>query len=93
MRMAKMRWRGPARLLPLVLLACCFVGLCLASGFADESVETVYGTVKGFKDGETIKYLGVPFAKPPVNALRFEAAQEPDPWNGTLEATDYGPGE
>jgi carboxylesterase type B len=92
MRMAKMRWRGPARLLPLVLLACCFVGLCLASGFADESVETVYGTVKGFKDGETIKYLGQPFAKPPVNALRFEAAQEPDPWNGTLEATDYGPG-
>merc|ERR1712057_120062 len=96
-KMTMMRWRGPAaapapapaRLLSLaVLLACCFVGLFLA----DESVETVYGTVKGFQDGETIKYLGVPFAKPPVDALRFETAQEPDPWNGNLEATDYGPG-
>ena len=32
---------------------------------------------------------GIPFAKPPVNNLRWKATQEANSWSGRLEATDF----
>lgn len=56
-----------------------------------KEVETTYGAVRGFQDGQTMKFLGVPYASPPVDELRFEAAEEPESWHGTvLDATSYG---
>ena len=46
------------------------------------AVETLLGS-----DRRTvIQFLGVPYARPPIGSLRFEAAQEAD-WTGTWDAT------
>ncbi|XP_032413700.1 thyroglobulin isoform X1 [Xiphophorus hellerii] len=57
-----------------------------------------HGTLQGFametavgSDRRTvIRFLGVPFARPPIGALRFEAAQPAD-WTGTWDATEPRP--
>ncbi|MBR9981236.1 MAG: carboxylesterase family protein, partial [Desulfatitalea sp.] len=35
-----------------------------------------------------VVYYGIPFAEPPVDALRWKAPQDPAPWSGTLAATE-----
>lgn len=35
-------------------------------------------------------FLGVPFAAPPVNDLRFEPPQDPEPWSGVRSAIKHG---
>ena len=40
----------------------------------------------------TIEALNVPFAQPPIGDLRFRRPRAPLPWNGTRDATQYGPG-
>ena len=51
------------------------------------TVSTQYGKVNGFESNGLNKWFGIPFAKPPVGELRFRRAQEPDPWEGTLECS------
>ncbi|XP_035456387.2 juvenile hormone esterase [Spodoptera frugiperda] len=58
-------------------------------------VQVSQGILKG-KVAETVfgkKYYsfeGIPYAKPPVGELRFRDPQEPEHWNGTLDATRPG---
>ena len=53
---------------------------------------TRLGTVIGSeRDGLRI-FRGVPFAAPPLGALRFEAPQPPLPWREPLVAQAFGPG-
>lgn len=49
--------------------------------------------VVGYRDARTFRFLGLPFAAPPVGDLRFAAAQPAKPGApGTLmQATQYGP--
>jgi para-nitrobenzyl esterase len=54
-------------------------------------VETTSGAVSGSARGAHIAYLGIPFAKPPLGALRFRPPQAPEPWPGTREACAFGP--
>lgn len=55
-------------------------------------VRTTSGLVEGrWQNACSAAYLGIPFAKAPVGALRF-AAPEPYPaWEGIRQAVDYGP--
>lgn len=53
-------------------------------------VETACGALSGRRDGEVIAFLGVPYAKPPTDALRFRAPQPCEPWLGVREATSVG---
>ncbi|XP_067396187.1 fatty acyl-CoA hydrolase precursor, medium chain-like isoform X2 [Emydura macquarii macquarii] len=60
-------------------------------------VVTKYGrlqgkqvTVKG-TDRLTNVFLGIPFAKPPVGALRFSPPQPAEPWIGMRDATSFPP--
>ncbi|XP_055885926.1 carboxylesterase 4A-like [Biomphalaria glabrata] len=58
--------------------------------------QTSYGTVRGFVDvikgrQKVEKYLGVPYAKPPVENLRFEAPEPPDTWAGVRTAYELSP--
>ncbi|MFD3548237.1 carboxylesterase/lipase family protein [Streptomyces sp. NPDC058655] len=55
-------------------------------------VRTGYGTVEGRSgaDGSAV-FLGVPYAAPPVGALRFAAPAPPAAWDGVRDAGAYGP--
>lgn len=56
----------------------------------DPIVVTKYGAVKGFEDeNRTWTWKSIPYAKPPVGALRWKAPRDPDPWNNILEETEY----
>ncbi|MEU5365175.1 carboxylesterase family protein [Streptomyces sp. NPDC005925] len=54
-------------------------------------VRTVHGAVRGERRATGVRFLGVPYALPPVGALRFAAPVPPEPWRGTRDATAYGP--
>ena len=51
---------------------------------------TRYGKLRGRQDKRFYAFLGVPFAKAPTGALRWKAPVAPDPWEGVLDATEYG---
>ncbi len=53
-------------------------------------IKTIYGDVEGLTDGKVSKWLGIPFAKPPIGELRFHRAQEPDGWDGVKPCKKYG---
>ena len=36
-------------------------------------------------------WRGIPFARPPVGERRWRAPRPPEPWQGDLEALDFGP--
>jgi len=70
------------------LVAGCVVLLsqmpCAAHGRADVERDTRFGKVVGIDDTDrtgTLAWKGVPFARPPVGALRWKAPVDPDRWN------------
>ena len=51
--------------------------------------KTKKGLINGIqKDGYHL-FLGIPYAKPPVGALRWRPPQEMDSWEGTYSATQF----
>ncbi|MGO2746124.1 carboxylesterase/lipase family protein [Microbacterium sp.] len=56
----------------------------------DPIVQTARGPVRVLERADSLAFLGIPFAKPPVGELRFAAPVPPDPWTETLDATEYG---
>ncbi len=54
------------------------------------NVTTVYGNVKGVSDkGNTWCWRGIPYAVPPVGALRWKAPVDPAPWTGIRSARKF----
>jgi para-nitrobenzyl esterase len=56
--------------------------------------DTAYGKVEGVDDqarSGTYFWKGVPFARPPVGALRWRAPLEPEPWSTPLQTKTFGP--
>ena len=64
----------------------------------DPIVQTANGQVQGIETTESFaggtfqltRFLGVPYAKPPVGSLRFMNPTPADPWQGILNATQAG---
>lgn len=54
-------------------------------------VNTKYGVLKGVNRNGAAVWKGIPYARPPVNELRFEAPEPPDCWEGVREADQFGP--
>ena len=54
-------------------------------------VSTASGVVRGWRAEGFVVFRGIPFAQPPVGALRFAAPQRPSPWEGVRDATEFGP--
>ncbi|XP_074142600.1 cocaine esterase-like [Sminthopsis crassicaudata] len=65
---------------------------------ADDPIRTTeYGEIRGthisfkrFDKGVNV-FLGIPFARPPIGALRFSPPQPPEPWSEVKNATSYPP--
>ncbi|CCM06340.1 uncharacterized protein FIBRA_08594 [Fibroporia radiculosa] len=54
-------------------------------------VNITYGAFQGLTSGGVSQFLGIPFAKPPIGALRFGLPEPPDPLEGIQQATSFGP--
>lgn len=54
-------------------------------------VRTTEGVVAGRWRSGLARFRGMSFAQPPVGALRFAAPAAPTPWDGTRQATRFGP--
>lgn len=62
------------------------------SAFTDDTliVNTTAGAVRGARDGNTNRWLGVPYAAAPVGPLRLRSPQPPTPWEGIRDAVEFG---
>eukprot|EP01012_Entosiphon_sulcatum_P012442 TRINITY_DN1779_c0_g1_i1.p1 TRINITY_DN1779_c0_g1~~TRINITY_DN1779_c0_g1_i1.p1 ORF type:complete len:532 (-),score=62.86 TRINITY_DN1779_c0_g1_i1:90-1685(-) len=49
------------------------------------------GKLRGVARDESVYFRGIPYAAPPVGDLRWRPPQDPAPWSGTRDATDYSP--
>ncbi|TKR94482.1 hypothetical protein L596_008758 [Steinernema carpocapsae] len=73
----------------------CLVVLLLPVVAASPLVKTPYGVVEGFdytlRDGGVANvFLGIPYAKPPVGALRYEKPEKPTAWKDVKETKTFG---
>lgn len=48
------------------------------------------GPICGLSVNGTNEWFGIPYAAPPVAALRWQPPQPPSPWTTTLQATQFG---
>jgi para-nitrobenzyl esterase len=53
------------------------------------TIELADGTVQGEVDGATRRFLGVPFAAPPLGDLRWRPPAPAVPWQGVLQANTF----
>ena len=53
-------------------------------------VETAQGLLEGFAKDGVLRFNGIPYAKPPVGALRWRVAVTPEPWTGIRDASRFG---
>jgi para-nitrobenzyl esterase len=54
-------------------------------------VHITGGTISGAVVDGLSEFKGIPFAAPPVGALRWKAPQPPKPWHGVRQTTAFGP--
>lgn len=73
-------------LCPMLLAACDLQAQSITAG-KHSRVETVYGTVEGYQDGNIFTFKGIQYAK----AERFMPPQDPDKFQGVRQCKVYGP--
>ncbi len=85
--------KGKALMTPkIAALALAALTLVAPSAWAaGPVVKTTAGPVSGETHAGVAAFKGVPFAAPPVGALRWRAPQPPTAWRAPLEAVAYGP--
>jgi para-nitrobenzyl esterase len=65
--------------------------LCLGGAALARPVMTDTGAVEGVSAGGVIAYKGLPFAAPPVGALRWRPPQPAASWKGVHQADGFAP--
>jgi para-nitrobenzyl esterase len=75
--------------------ACCALVLVLAvparAGAEPGLVGTTAGPVQGVRDGARWRFLGIPYAAPPLGERRWRRPAPPTPWSAPFAADAYGP--
>jgi para-nitrobenzyl esterase len=56
----------------------------------DVIAQTAEGRVRGTRDGQALRFLGIPYAQSPAAAGRFAAPVPHGRWDGTRDALAYG---
>lgn len=59
-------------------------------GVSDGAIETADGVVVGEQRAGIWSFKGIPYAAPPLGALRFKPPTEPAPWDAPRDATQFG---
>lgn len=75
----------------VIILTTLFTCFLAAPVQAAPQVQTTGGRVQGVSQGKVNRFLGIPFAEPPVGELRWRPPQEKAPWKGALIADEFGP--
>jgi len=57
----------------------------------DTTVRTKQGLIEGFSEDGIFKFLGVPYAKPPVGERRWRPPVPAAEWVGVRKTRDFGP--
>ena len=60
--------------------------------FAQPVIQTRFGLIEGNNNGNILEFLGIPFAKPPIDSLRWKPPRDPDSWKDTLLTQSFKPG-
>jgi para-nitrobenzyl esterase len=60
-------------------------------GAAEPEVSTSAGRLRGRTEHGHAVFRGIPFAKPPLGELRFQAPQPMTSWDGVRDAGEFGP--
>jgi para-nitrobenzyl esterase len=58
---------------------------------SEPEVRTAAGVLRGTREARLAVFRGIPFAEPPVGALRFAAPQPVHSWDGVRPAVVFGP--
>jgi para-nitrobenzyl esterase len=67
------------------LLVCLQVIVSAQNGI----IDTKYGKVEGYSEGNIRIFKGIPFAAPPVGDLRWKAPQSPVAWKGVKKCAAF----
>ena len=59
------------------------------TNFENAKVQVAQGWLQGYTEGKLKIFKGIPYAAPPVGALRFRHPQDPGRWRGVRKATAY----
>jgi para-nitrobenzyl esterase len=73
------------------ILSAIFLILANVGAIQSQTVSTQFGSIQGAQNGNVYQFLGIPYAKPPVNDLRWKAPENPTNWSSTLATTSFAP--
>ena len=82
---------GTLRGLIIGMLLACGSAAVLATSASAGVVPTDRGPVRGVDTPAVSKYLGIPYAAPPVGELRWKPPAPPARWQGPRDATQVAP--
>jgi para-nitrobenzyl esterase len=83
---------SPVRtLLAVIALAATMTGTASAAPHHAPVVATTNGLVRGVATGAGYQFLGIPYAAPPVGALRWQPTRQAAHWPGVRDATRFAP--
>jgi para-nitrobenzyl esterase len=82
--------RSAGRVIAYALFAYALLAICLVAVASAGVVPTDRGPVRGIETAKVKEYLGIPYAAPPVGALRWQPPRPAARWNGPLAADHFG---
>ena len=87
-----MRFTPSCRHLVVGLILALFATVVTTTGALSADAPTLVhiddGKIQGHAANGTIAFKGIPFAEPPVGALRWRPPQPVTPWEGILNASE-----
>ena len=58
--------------------------------YVETSTGVLQGRIESFQDDQVYQFLGIPYAQPPLDSLRFQRPVSKEPWYGVRDASRYG---